>query len=89
MPLTISDYSWPVPTSLVPGAYVGKRNNLTKGHAVNNLIRTGIIIVIAFIGGTAGIAHNTVAHNTGSLPHISALAAGAGQGVTSKGFSWG
>jgi hypothetical protein len=74
---------------LVPGANAGKRNNLTEGHTVDNLIRAGILIAMAFIGGTAGIAHNTVAHNTGSVHHISALASGPDQGVTIDGFSWG
>ena len=93
--ITISDYSWLVPTSLCQArANVGKRTNLTEGHAVNKIIRAGILIAITFIGGTAGIARGAVAHNTESIRHISVqtsrvLAIEPGQGATSDGFSWG
>lgn len=60
-----------------------------EGHAVDSLIRTSIIIAIVVIAGTAGIAHNTAARNTGSLPRISVLAAGPAQDATGDGFSWG
>lgn len=67
---------------------------------MNNLIRTGLTVAIVFTAGTAGIAHNAVAHNSGSLSRISVLAAGPAQDVTdatvtdasdvtNDGFSWG
>jgi ABC-type molybdate transport system substrate-binding protein len=56
---------------------------------MNILIRAGIIIVMVSIAGTVGTAHNTVARNTGSLSHISVLAAGSTQEVTNDGFTWG
>lgn len=59
---------------------------------MNNLIRAGLLIAAAFIGGTAGIAHHTAMHNSGSLSHISVLADGSGQSgqdTSPDGFSWG
>lgn len=59
---------------------------------MNNLIRTGIIIAmvsIAGTAGTAGLAHHTAASNAGSVPHISALADGPTQDATNDGFGWG
>lgn len=59
---------------------------------MNKLIRAGLLVAIAATAGTAGtaaIAHNTAAHNMGSL-HISASASNPGQGATpDDGFSWG
>jgi hypothetical protein len=56
---------------------------------MNDLIKAGTLVTVAFIDGTAGIARNTVTHNTGPLRHTSVLAGEPGQGATRNGFSWG
>jgi hypothetical protein len=84
------------PTSLLSGASVGQRKNLTEGDAMSiriwATILSSIVLIgaaIGFIGGAGGMARAMEAGSIGSAHHISVLAEGPVTGPGKSGFTWG